>query len=51
MDCTNCSGTGGCDACDGYGYQPPTDGTNGEGPECVVCSGNGICAECLGAGE
>ena len=51
MDCTNCSGTGGCDACDGYGYLPPIDGTNGEGPECVVCSGNGICAECLGAGE
>jgi len=38
-DCTNCSGTGSCDASDAYGYLPPTDDTDGEGPECGVCSG------------
>ena len=51
MTCTECSGSGACDACDGYGCMLPTDGQNGDGPECVVCSGDGICAECQGTGD
>ena len=51
-DCENCSGTGACDVCDGYGYSPPIrDSTNGEGPECDTCFGNGLCVECSGTGH
>lgn len=49
--CENCSGSGACDACDGYGYFPPIDGTNGEGPECDTCFGDGMCVECCGTGH
>ena len=45
--CTECSGSGGCDACDGYGTLPGPEGR--AGAECDVCEGSGVCVECLGA--
>lgn len=45
--CVECSGSGGCDACDGYGTLPGPEGR--EGAECDVCEGSGVCVECLGA--
>lgn len=50
MNCTECSGSGACDACDGYGCLPQIDTTNSDGPECGVCSGDGLCAVCYGGG-
>lgn len=45
--CVECGGSGGCDACDGYGTLPGPEGW--EGAECDVCDGSGVCVECLGA--
>ncbi len=49
MTCEECSGSGACDACDGYGTYPSIGPENNEGPECDVCSGNRMCATCNGA--
>ena len=46
MTCEDCSGTGSCDACDGYGTYPSTEPTENGGPECDACSGNGLCTTC-----
>ena len=51
MRCVECSGSGACDACDGYGHLAPIDTGNGEGPECVVCFGDGMCADCYGSSD
>ena len=51
MTCEECSGSGACDACDGYGTYPPTDPMRDDGPECDVCSGDGLCVACYGATE
>jgi hypothetical protein len=48
MTCSECTGSGACDACDGYGCAPELCPGAGEGPECEVCSGDGVCAECGG---
>lgn len=49
MSCTECSGSGACDACDGYGTEAINHCTATEAPECVVCSGDGICVACRDA--
>ena len=49
MTCKECSGSGACDACDGYGTYPAVDPLENDGPECDVCSGDGLCAACYGA--
>jgi hypothetical protein len=49
MNCAECSGSGACDACDGYGTEPVTHCPDTEAPECDVCSGDGICVACRGA--
>ncbi len=40
--CGECSGSGACDVCDGYG-----DLTDG-GAECPACDGTGVCPNCYG---
>ncbi|NMI00860.1 hypothetical protein [Pseudonocardia acidicola] len=49
--CSECSGSGACDPCDGYGCFPDSFPNAGDGPDCDVCAGDGICAECGGSGE
>ena len=51
MRCGECSGSGGCDACDGYGTYPDSYPNAGDGPECEICDGTGRCPECGGTGE
>lgn len=51
MRCDECSGSGSCDFCDGYGCYPDSYPGAGDGPECDVCEGAGTCAECFGSGE
>jgi hypothetical protein len=51
MRCDECSGSGACDPCGGYGYYPDSYPNAGDGPECDVCDGAGICVGCLGEGE
>lgn len=51
MRCGECSGSGSCDLCDGYGCYPDSVPGAGDGPECDVCEGAGECAECFGSGE
>jgi hypothetical protein len=51
MRCDECSGTGACDPCDGYGCYPDSFPNAGDGPECEVCGGTGDCPECGGFGE
>ncbi|MFC4949044.1 hypothetical protein [Pseudonocardia sp. GCM10023141] len=51
--CHECSGSGQCDACDGYGSLLATSGSESEydGINCPVCSGTAQCVECCGIGE
>ena len=51
MTCTECSGTGSCDGCDGYGCYPDSYPNAGDGPDCDICDGTGICPACAGTGE
>jgi len=51
MRCGECSGSGGCDPCDGYGTYPDSFPNAGDGPECDICDGTGRCPECQGTGE
>lgn len=48
MICQECSGSGGCDPCDGYGTRPDSFPNAGDGLECAVCSGDGVCVGCCG---
>lgn len=50
MTCETCSGSGVCDACDGYGYLPDSPETDYSGIECVVCDSTTECADCEGTG-
>lgn len=50
MDCEECSGSGFCDACDGYGTGPDSSPNAGDGPYCEVCDATGVCATCDGDG-
>ena len=50
MICTDCSGSGACDPCDGYGTLPDSYPDAGDGTECGICRGDGICPDCLGTG-
>ncbi len=50
MGCGECSGSGACDACSGYGtILDPGDLTDGQ--DCPVCEGDGTCPDCAGTGE
>jgi hypothetical protein len=49
--CGECSGSGACDPCDGYGYGPDSWPNAGDGTECGVCEGTGLCPECHGTGS
>ena len=51
MRCGECSGSGACDPCDGYGTYPDSSPNAGDGPECEICDGTGRCPECDGTGE
>lgn len=51
MICIECSGSGSCDPCDGYGNGPDSYPNAGDGTECDVCAGDGICPGCYGTGE
>jgi hypothetical protein len=51
MKCTECSGSGACDGCDGYGCYPDSYPNAGDGPDCDICDGSGICAGCGGTGD
>jgi hypothetical protein len=51
MRCGECSGSGACDPCDGYGTWPESCPNAGDGPECEICDGTGRCPECAGTGE
>jgi hypothetical protein len=48
--CQECSGSGGCDPCDGYGFYPDSYPGAGDGPECEYCTGSGDCPNCHGEG-
>ena len=50
MICTDCSGSGACDPCDGYGTLPDSYPDAGDGTECGICRGDGICPDGLGTG-
>ena len=50
MRCGECSGSGACDPCDGYGTFPESWPDTGDGGECTICSGSGVCPECYGDG-
>ena len=50
MICTECSGSGACDPCDGYGTLPDSSPNAGDGTDCTLCIGDGICADCGGTG-
>ena len=50
MICTECSGSGACDPCDGYGTLPDSSPNAGDGVDCTVCAGEGICPDCTGSG-
>ena len=41
MRCGECSGSGACDACDGYGTYPDSSPNAGDGPECEICEMTG----------
>ena len=51
MRCGECSGSGACDACDGYGTYPDSSPNAGDGPECENCQTTGRCPECGGTGD
>ena len=51
MRCRECSGSGACDPCDGYGTYPDSFPNAGDGPECEICDGTGQCRECGGTGD
>lgn len=40
--CDECSGSGACDVCDGYGDLID------DGAECPACEGSGVCPGCYG---
>ncbi len=48
MNCTECSGSGACDVCDGYGCTPDSYPNAGDGIECQACAGSGLCPDCYG---
>jgi len=51
MRCGECSGSGACDPCDGYGTYPDSFPNAGDGPECEICDGTGQCPDCGGTGD
>jgi hypothetical protein len=51
MRCGECSGSGACDPCDGYGTYPDSSQNAGDGPECEICAATGRCPDCGGTGE
>ena len=51
MRCGECSGSGACDPCNGYGTYPDSSQNAGDGPECEICEATGRCRECGGTGE
>jgi hypothetical protein len=46
--CQECSGSGACDPCDGYGVGPDSYPNAGDGIEYPTCDGTGACPDCHG---
>ena len=51
MRCRECSGSGACDPCDGYGTYPDSFPNAGDGPGCEICDSSGQYPECGGTGD
>jgi hypothetical protein len=51
MQCPECSGSGACDPCGGYGTYSESYPNAGDGPDCDICDADGICPECAGSGQ
>ena len=51
MRCGECSGSGACDPCDGYGTYPDSFPNAGTGPNARSATQPGRCPECGGTGE
>jgi hypothetical protein len=47
--CPDCTGSGSCDTCDGYGITPATHPGAGDGRDCPACIA-GECPTCHGTG-
>lgn len=47
--CPDCTGSGACDTCDGYGT-PYTHPAAGDSQDCPACLGDGVCPGCHGTG-
>ena len=50
MTCEDCSGSGACDPCDGYGTLPDSYPNAGDGADCDLCATDGVCITCGGTG-
>lgn len=50
MMCDFCSGSGGCDPCDGYGTLPDSYPNAGDRADCGMCESTGVCPVCTGTG-
>ncbi|SDG45896.1 hypothetical protein SAMN05216377_11223 [Pseudonocardia oroxyli] len=48
--CPDCTGSGSCDTCDGYGTAPGTHPVAGDSQDCPACLGDGVCPGCHGTG-
>lgn len=44
--CADCSGSGSCDVCDGYGTTPDSYPGADDGRGCPACLGDGVCPRC-----
>lgn len=48
MTCEDCTGSGSCDVCQGYGTTPDSHPGADDGTDCPACDGSGTCPGCHG---
>jgi hypothetical protein len=48
--CPDCTGSGSCDTCQGYGTTPESHPGAADTHPCPACPGDGICPGCHGTG-
>lgn len=48
--CPDCTGSGSCDTCDGYGTTAETHPGAADARPCPACPGDGVCPGCHGTG-
>lgn len=48
MTCEDCTGSGACDVCQGYGTTPDTYPSADDGSGCPACASSGVCPGCHG---